>query len=1073
MSKKPRVLILSDSPVLASGMAVGHYQLASRLHATERFDVGSFGWFFHSAQQQGLKWNLPWKQFTNSNHKNPYGHPDNWPNPSEQDWKNSAIYQIIDKLFKPNIIITMGDYWMVDYLYKIPIRNNFKLIHEVPIDGEPIPKSWVRDFKTADVLISMSKYGKRVIQDNDKYCNVTVIPRGINIEDFYKINAPKNKIKEKYMPSAKDNFVVGVFARFQDRKQVGRAIESFSKFISNGRHKNCDLYLHMDLEDPFSISQKKTLDGEDGLVERYGVKERIIVNREITVEKGVSLKDLNAIYNCCNVSLLTTQGEGFGLPIAESMACGLPVIATNYTTPTELLGVDGKRGLLANVQAYITGMYNIERALVDTTHIAQLLEKLYRSPSLCKEIGENARAYIQRFRWDTIIKQWEQIIDGCLKETPYRLTDKSNIQIEDTKDINIYGAVKENTGFAITTRGIAQGLQNNGWDVKITEGGGSSPNFELDVKINNMLKKETSNNLAFINHMPANAFEIASECNAKYKMIYFPFELSHMTYDIVGNLNRLADVYVCPTKFVENIARKSGVLNTAVIPLASDIDIKAQPRDLETTKSYKFLMLGNLGDKRKNLKLTVKAFITAFTGNDDVCLVLKSTPGHRDSDPSEYIASELLGRVNPPEIKVVHYDEHDVAPYFAACDCLLMPSLAEGWGHPVFQALKFGMPIIASNYGGYLEFINRGKNIQLIDGKLVEAKLSPQFKSHEQWFMPDWDSLIGAMKKAFNLKMHKTGENYVADYTWDKTANAIETIYKTKIYKQPKIKVYYERMIKNLWNKDNEIGFKSYAPAKYEFVRDPAIADFQILDITRISDKYYLKCDKYLLFFHTFGEWAEESPSEYYDLFNNAMLVYSHLDLASIYPTMNRDKFMRGPWGCQPDVWFKKEYLKNDRYQILCTGEIPQTEGIRECIAACDELYTKLLHVGTNFNYQNYSYTNKSNLPYNEMNEAYNNSLWVSALRRIEGFEKPAIEGLLCGARPICFDTPLYRYWYGNFARYVKEGTEQETYNDLLRVMKEEYAPITKEEMGEAIKKFAWFYVSQNLWSRIEKIREG
>ena len=228
----------------------------------------------------------------------------------------------------------------------------------------------------------------------------------------------------------------------------------------------------------------------------------------------------------------------------------------------------------------------------------------------------------------------------------------------------------------------------------------------------------------------------------------------------------------------------------------------------------------------------------------------------------------------------------------------------------------------------------------------------------------------------------------------------------------------------------------------------------------------------FLIFFHCFGEWSEESPAEYYDLFKNAMLVYSHLDLESIYPTIPKEKFMRGPWGCQPDLWFSEEGSFNDKYEILCTGEIASTEGIRECVGACDMINKKVLHVGHNFNYRNKSYINVSNLQTHEMRKAYNSSKWVSALRRIEGFEKPAIEGLLCGARPICFDTPLYRYWYGDLARYIKEGSENETGNDLLRVLQEEYSPVTTEEMQQAIKKFAWYYVSKNFWERVNKIRE-
>jgi glycosyltransferase involved in cell wall biosynthesis len=41
--------------------------------------------------------------------------------------------------------------------------------------------------------------------------------------------------------------------------------------------------------------------------------------------------NLNEIYNLFDVMVLPTIGEGFGLPMLESMAAGTPVIATNFT----------------------------------------------------------------------------------------------------------------------------------------------------------------------------------------------------------------------------------------------------------------------------------------------------------------------------------------------------------------------------------------------------------------------------------------------------------------------------------------------------------------------------------------------------------------------------------------------------------------------------------------------------------------------------------------------------------------------------------------------------------------------
>jgi glycosyltransferase involved in cell wall biosynthesis len=50
--------------------------------------------------------------------------------------------------------------------------------------------------------------------------------------------------------------------------------------------------------------------------------------------------ELPRIYKACNVFVLPSRGEGFGMPICEASLCGLPVISTNYSAPTMFLNGD-------------------------------------------------------------------------------------------------------------------------------------------------------------------------------------------------------------------------------------------------------------------------------------------------------------------------------------------------------------------------------------------------------------------------------------------------------------------------------------------------------------------------------------------------------------------------------------------------------------------------------------------------------------------------------------------------------------------------------------------------------------
>lgn len=57
--------------------------------------------------------------------------------------------------------------------------------------------------------------------------------------------------------------------------------------------------------------------------------------RLLTVE--VSREDMFPIYNSADAFVFPSRAEGWGLPLIEAMATGLPAIATNYSGQTEFL----------------------------------------------------------------------------------------------------------------------------------------------------------------------------------------------------------------------------------------------------------------------------------------------------------------------------------------------------------------------------------------------------------------------------------------------------------------------------------------------------------------------------------------------------------------------------------------------------------------------------------------------------------------------------------------------------------------------------------------------------------------
>lgn len=99
---------------------------------------------------------------------------------------------------------------------------------------------------------------------------------------------------------------------------------------------------------------------------------------------------------------------------------------------------------------------------------------------------------------------------------------------------------------------------------------------------------------------------------------------------------------------------------------------------------------------------------------------------------------------------------------------------------------------------------------------------------------------------------------------------------------------------------------------------------------------------------------------------------------------------------------------------------------------------------------------------------AYSYSEFVSGLRRKEGFELPAIEGLLCGARPVVFDTPDYRWNYGNHALYIPEGSRDEVVDSLVEIFKRGAPPVTPEERELAVARYDWKKIVGGFYERLE-----
>ena len=92
---------------------------------------------------------------------------------------------------------------------------------------------------------------------------------------------------------------------------------------------------------------------------------------------------------------------------------------------------------------------------------------------------------------------------------------------------------------------------------------------------------------------------------------------------------------------------------------------------------------------------------------------------------------------------------------------------------------------------------------------------------------------------------------------------------------------------------------------------------------------------------------------------------------------------------------------------------------------------------------------------------------YVATLRKFEGFEVGAVEGLFCGARPIVFNISSFR-WHRDHAVLVPPLLPSEQQFDALQAIFRTPAPqVSREERARAVATFAWSAIVPQLYRRI------
>lgn len=277
-----------------------------------------------------------------------------------------------------------------------------------------------------------------------------------------------------------------------------------------------------------------------------------------------------------------------------------------------------------------------------------------------------------------------------------------------------------------------------------------------DVTIQVQLPNEWDPNLGDVN-VGVSAWVETETCNPEW----------------VAAANKMTRLVV-PSSFTKGVIERSGAITRPlhVIPesFIDQVTLEDLPEldlDHKLETDFNFLMIGQITGNspesdRKNNFFTLKWICEQFKDDPNVGVIIK-TNSARGTTIDKTLTRQTLNRAlsqvkkSPyPRVYLLHGEmksEELVALYrHSTVKALVSLTRGEGWGLSLLEAAAVGLPVIATNWSGHLDFLKLGKFIPVnyslapIPESRVDNKI---FMSGARWAIPDE---IDAKRKLFKMR---------------------------------------------------------------------------------------------------------------------------------------------------------------------------------------------------------------------------------------------------------------------------------------------------------------------------------